>query len=303
MKKSLFFLLALGISVNTFAQNKSPLILGGTKFTYPLVEAWITAYKQANPTASIKLVEKGQEGFDKVNVRIASYDVVKEPLKENEVATAVSRYALLPVANANNTLAQKAQRKGIKQEDLKKLFLEDPEDDFEGKKVEDTYQIYTRSAKVCSSITFANYLGGSYDDIVGKRIAGDDKHLLEAIKKDSAGITYSNASYLYDLKTRTLNSGILVLPVDLNGNGKLDKTEQLYQNLDVLLTYLEKNPEEKAISTEKVYFVTDGKTENEELTRFVAWIRNEGQTLSSALGFLNLHGEDEKSASIRTIKQ
>ncbi|WP_026993916.1 hypothetical protein [Flectobacillus major] len=302
MKKTILSAIAIASFFSVQAQNK--VVLSGTKFTYPLIETWITAYKKVNPEARIKLVDKNQEGAEQANVRIASYDIDKAELKENEVAIPVSRYALLPVANAKNPLAQKAQKRGIKQEDLKKVFLEDPEDALEDKKTEASYQVYTRSARVCSSITFANYLGAKPDDIVGKGITGEDKHLLEAIRRDSLGVTYNNLGYLYDLQSRALQQGLVVLPIDINDNGRLDKDEQIYQDLDVLISYLDKNPKIKAIPVEKVYFIANTTTENDELNRFVTWVQKEGQAFNQRLGFLNV-GEisGNQRASIQGLKR
>ncbi len=298
MKKIVLSVLASLSLLASQAQTKNSIVITGTKFTYPLIEKWIAGYQKVHPEVSIKLLDKGQEGVDKANVRIASYDVYKAGLKENEVAIPVSRYALLPVASQQSPLALKLQKKGIKPEELKKLFLEDPEESLDDKKPEAPYQIYTRSAKVCSSITFANYLGSQPDDIVGKGITGDDKHLIEAIKRDSLGITYNNLGYIYDVQSRNIAKGLTVLPIDLNENGKLDKDEQIYQNLDVLLGYLAKNPNVQSLPVEKVYFVVNGQQDNEAFQSFVQWIHKEGQSYNQALGFLEVGEITTQRASI-----
>lgn len=283
-------LLALG----TFAQQSGHVYLSGTRFTYPLIEKWIAEYSKTYPNANIRLLTKTN---DSVNVTIIAHYPEKSILDENKDLVTVSRFALLPVASEKNLLAQKTLKKGIKKEDLQKVFFEDAEDDLEQDKSQAHFQVYTRASKVCSSITFAKYFGNDADNIVGKGISGDDKHLLDAIRRDSLGITYNNLGFIYDLQTRSPLKGFSVIPIDLNSNGKLDKDEQIYENLDLLVSYLEKNPSAKSIPTEKVFFITPKNSNNQELKRFTAWVQREGQAFSNKLGFISL-GEvsDNKSA-------
>ena len=52
-----------------------------------------------------------------------------------------------------------------------------------------------------------------------------DPGLAQAVKKDVTGIGYNNLAYLYDLKTRKQVAGVHALPIDVNGNGKIDADE------------------------------------------------------------------------------
>lgn len=300
MKKYYVTLFLLGLGLwSAYAQSNKNIVISGTKFTYPLVETWIKAYQKANPEAKIQLLDKSQLANQKPSIRIASYDLEQTELSNNQTAIPVSKYALLPVTSAKNPVNTKFQKKGLKYEDLKKIFTVDPEESIEDNKPEFAYQVYTRSARVCSSITFANYLGGQVDDIVGKGISGDDVHLLEALKRDSIGITYNNLGYLYDLQARTPLKEFSIIPIDLNENGKIDKDEQIYQNLDQLLATLSQTKGKK-IPVEQVYFIVDGDSNPEE-QKFIKWIQSEGQKFNQSLGFLSL-GEEAtqiKSASSR----
>ena len=61
MKTTYFYQLifSLFISSSIFAAEstsvKEPIVISGTKFTYPLIEKWITEYKKVNPNADIQL--------------------------------------------------------------------------------------------------------------------------------------------------------------------------------------------------------------------------------------------------------
>ncbi|HEY6914577.1 MAG TPA: hypothetical protein VI413_07875, partial [Paludibacter sp.] len=63
MKTNYFYqvLFALFISSTGFAAEnaaKEPVVISGTKFTYPLIEKWIAEYQKVNPNANIKLAAK-----------------------------------------------------------------------------------------------------------------------------------------------------------------------------------------------------------------------------------------------------
>lgn len=298
MKAKLTGLFLLLGTLASQAQDNPKVNISGTKFTYPLIEKWITEYKKTYPTADIQLASKAGES---VTIQIIAYHPELATFGENKQITAVSRFALLPVGNGNAPLTQKSLKKGVKKEELKKYFLEDPEDALEQDKDAPRYQVYTRASKVCSSISFASYLGDDAENIVGKGITGDDKNLLEAIKRDPNGITYNNLGYLFDLQTREPLKDFSILPIDLNNNGKLDKDEQIYGNLDQLIGFIEKNPNSKAIPTENVYFITNKNAENPELKRFVNWTQHEGQAFSKEFGFISLNDvTDIKSAFVES---
>jgi len=293
MKNSLIFSVVLAlVSLNSIAQQN--IRVGGTRFTFPLVEKWLTEYKKTSSNLSFNLIPKAQNG-ETLDIRVVGHVLDKSELKPGDEVIVVSKFALLPVISEKNTIAQKSLKKGIKQDELKKIFFEDPEDELEAAKNNTRYQVYTRNARVCSSIVFAKYFSDEPENIFGKSITGDDTHLLEMLRRDSLGITYNNLGYVYDLESRSLQKGLSVLPIDFNKNGKLEKEEQIYENLDLLISFLEKNTKKQYLPTENVFFVVN-KKQSEELNKFIKWVQTEGQAYAHEYGFLSLTPNDDKSA-------
>ncbi|MBA4850568.1 hypothetical protein [Emticicia sp. BO119] len=269
--------------------------ISGTRFTFPLVERWIVEYNKSGSNLSADLIPKAQPN-EKLTVRVVGHVLEKTELKPSEEVIVVSRFALLPVSNEKNSLAQKSLKKGLKPEELKKVFFEDPEESLEENTNNGKYQVYTRNARVCSSIAFARYFNDEPENIFGKGITGDDYHLIEAVKRDSLGITYNNLGYIYDLESRTLQKGLAVLPIDFNKNGKLEKEEQIYQNLDLLISFLEKGNKKQYLPTENIFFVIDKSQASDELNKFIRWVQTDGQSFAHEYGFLSLTTNDNKSA-------
>ena len=107
------------------------------------------------------------------------------------------------------------------------------------------------------------------------------------MQKDVTGIGYNNLAYLYDLKTRKQVAGVHALPIDVNGNGKIDGDENFYDTIDHLT---------KAIATDKypspparnLGFLFKGKPVKPELVAFVKYVLTDGQKFIEENGYIGL---------------
>ena len=54
-----------------------------------------------------------------------------------------------------------------------------------------------------------------------------DPGVASAVQKDKVGIGFNNIAYAYDQKTRRPYAGLAIIPLDVNGNGKIDPEEVL----------------------------------------------------------------------------
>ena len=78
--------------------------------------------------------------------------------------------------------------------------------------------VYTRSDACGAADTWAKYLGGTQEDLLGIGV-GSDPALLDAVINDPLGIGYNNLNYAFDITTGVNVAGSLVVPIDVNGNG------------------------------------------------------------------------------------
>lgn len=289
MKKQLFTLLTIALLTANFTAVKTDadtkIIITGTRFTYPIIEKWIVEFKKTHPTINIRLAPLGSSGADSANLKITSHDILQGDLKEEQTYVAVAKYGLLPIANSKSPLVAYYKDKGLQEADIKELFFTDNT----GKSK--NYVTYTRESKSCAPISFASYYGYSFSDLSGTKIPGDDKALLQALKKDSLGISYNNLGYVYDIRSRKLAEGIALLPLDLNNNGKVDKDEQFYNTLDEVITKFETTPN-KLLVTEDVNIIYQKNSSNPNLQLFLKWVLNEGQKFNHEIGFLNFNSTE-----------
>jgi len=277
-----FFLFTTGLA----AQNtdNDPIVISGTKFTYPLIKKWISEYTKINPNAQLKLVQSIANTLSP-DLNVIAHIPAKDELKENEEIVYTGRYALLPVTNSKNPLLASIGKKGLSKKDIDKLFFETFNYGDEPKKEKPKFQatIYARDNHSCASTALAGYFGHESSEIKGKKVLGDDIYLLSAVKKDSIGIAYNNLGYLFDVNTRKLKDGIALLPLDL----KKDVKSALSGNADDAITLLEKNQIE-AVPVVNFGFVYSQQNARKEVSDFLKWVLTDGQKYNHELGFLNL---------------
>ena len=274
------------------------IIITGSRFTYPLVEKWITEFQKEYPDVPFRIIARGGTNVDSANLIINAHKLKPEEIKGGNYVVNIGKYALLPVANIKNPLLPEWNKKGIKEKNLKKMFFKkfDPysseEEPKEKEKNEYKPTVYTRAQKACAPITFAENYGFVQDDIIGKPIGGDDKHLILVIEKDTNGITYNNLGFVYDLSSREIKNKLAVIPIDLNGNGKLDESENFYQKLDDVIAYIEKNkPSQIPVQSINVSYPSQVAETNRNISIFLEWVLAKGQKFNHELGFLEFEPE------------
>ncbi|MBY0427221.1 MAG: hypothetical protein K2Q22_16420 [Cytophagales bacterium] len=304
MKKTII-LIALSLSYSFLALSQGTssdkIILTGSRFTYPLLEKWIEEYKKTNPTAQIRIIARGSSNADSANLIINAHELAPEEIRPGYSVVNLSRYVLVPVANSKNKAIAPYLDKGLKVKEFKKLFFDKFDPFLSSEELEEKSKkqialskqvtIYTRQQKACAPTTFAKNYGYEQADILGKQIAGDDKHLIQAVLKDTTGITYTNLGFAYDRNSRLVVDKISVIPLDFNNNGKLDDDEKFYGTLDQAISRLETNPEKSlAIGNVNISFPKQIASDS-NTSKFLNWILENGQKYNHEYGFLNLEPE------------
>lgn len=278
--------------------SNGKVLITGSRFTYPLVEKWIAGFQSKYPGVEVRILPRGSASADSGNLVINAHQLTKEEIKPNYTVIDIGKYALLPIANPHSALAKEHTARGIKEKELKAYYFEEYDafaDDTKEKKSKTKFNplVYTREQKACAPTAFANFYGFKQENIKGKGISGDDKHLIPALKRDTNGISYNNLGYIYDLKTRQVQPGIAVLPIDLDNNGKLTEDENIYANLDAVIAKIEsgKAPE-IPVAYVNISYPTEFNEKTNNLKLFVQYILNEGQALNHQFGFLDFEPEN-----------
>jgi ABC-type phosphate transport system substrate-binding protein len=305
MKKifRIFFtiLIIIPFSFSSNAQE-SKVVITGVRFSYPLVNAWIDTYKASHPNANIQIESRTTTDPAKYDLLIEAYEP-DSLQKETRDFVYIGRYALLPVANANSAFAKDYGARGLTEDLIRQAYFTNPYADKErGKKIEINYTVYTRLQKAGAPITLAKYFGFEQSNIKGKAIAGADEHLIKAVLKDSSAISYATLGLIYDLKTRTPISGLTILPVDLDDNGRVNDEERIYGNIDQVITRFEAGNLEN-VPVEYLHISISKKHSNPEALKFLQWILNNGQDNLNEFGFLKPEPKRFQKEKEKLLKQ
>ncbi len=275
------FILLLPI-FSAIGQPAPVIRITGTRLVHPIFRKWIAEYTKTHPEISI-LVD-GRIPADSADLLIASHILRTADLKPGQGSVVLNRYLQLPVVNSARRDAAAMQSKGFTEADFRRIYFgEESRPELHPENY--PFVVYKREKPACASIAFANHFGGEQKDIAGKGIGGDDRDLLEAVIKDTNGISYNNLGFLYDLGTRKPMDGIAIIPLDLNANGRVDPSENIYGSLDQVIAFAEKSHNHQ-LPIENVHVIFSRANPNRELARFLQWILTEGQQYDHAFGFL-----------------
>ncbi|MBO9204266.1 MULTISPECIES: hypothetical protein [Niastella] len=285
---STIVLVSGAVIISSFIEKQHPkkdekkiIYITGTRFFYPLIEKWGEEFRKDHPDVEI-VVKFGLQNSD---ISMTGTPVDKEN-PEKGTYSVVSKFAIVPIINERNPAWSELQKKGLSGADFQRIY-------FRGDQQQNSFalnsgvtvpvRVYARGA--CASATFSRHFGKQINDLANldTKIA-DDKVLLQNVLNDSLGLAYNNLGFVYDLQTRRQKQGIRVVPVDLNGNGKIDKDESFYDNLDQLIQKLETSHIDLP-PVGKMIFVY--KEDKPEVKDFVNWVQTKGQQYNHALGFLN----------------
>lgn len=300
-----------GIPVKIHAQKKElsgEISLSGAFALYPLAVKWADEFKKLHPKVKIDVSAGGAgkgitDALAKVvDLGMVSREIHPEELKKGAWAFAVAKDAVVPTINSKNPKIKELLAKGLTQNAAKKIFISG-----EYKSWGDVLRtssnipihVYTRSDACGAAETWAQYFNKRQEDLRGTAVFGDPG-LASAVQKDQLGIGYNNISYAYNLQTKKPNVGILVLPIDVNNNGKIDKAEQFYATSTQLISAIGQGlyPSPPA---RDLYLVSRGKPTKPEVIAFLKFILAEGQKYNVPNGYISLP-KNKLAAGIAKLK-
>lgn len=285
---SILWLTASGIAAQTAPSSQKVVVITGARFSYKLVEKWIDRYAKVNPSVQIVVESRGSADPLKYDILAEVYEQ-EDAIKKTREYINVGRYAILPVATSNSTFAKIYSNKGLNEDQFNQIFFRNIFADKDKQKaIEAPFTVYTRMQKAGVPTVFASYFGHKQIDIVGTGIAGADTHLLKALLRDSTGVTYLPLALIYNEQTRQPAEGLTVLPVDLNGNGKVADNEKFYDNLDKVIETFETagKGELKNVPVEYLHLSVSKDKASKEAVDFLKWVNEEGQADLHEFGYL-----------------
>jgi ABC-type phosphate transport system substrate-binding protein len=288
--RTIFAILSVSFVFSTLkAEGPETVYLHAPKFLTPLVEKWAEEYTRLN--AQTKIVVLNGADDSKADAKVKA-GWANEPVNDGNTKTIYTgRYALVPVANQNNPYLKQLNRDGVDKKLLKDLYFQEDVLAEEKSKNQVKYKavtVYSRGNQAASAEVFSNFFGQNATQLRGKKINGDEQFLVNALRKDTLGVSFNALNYLYDVETRNIKEGLAPLPVELQLGKRETDVLDAGDNLDQIIYSLETGSSD-LIPVERfgVEFLNNS-SKSKAIVDFLSWTLNEGQNYSAYYGFLTL---------------
>jgi phosphate transport system substrate-binding protein len=290
---SLFFL-ALG-PATAKSEPSATIRVSGAWALYPMMVSWAEQYQKLHPNVRVDVSAggAGKGAADALgglaDIGMISRDIHPEEIKNGGFWVAVVKDAVLPTMNAANPVAKQLDQKGVTRDTFVALWINNKPltwGEIAGVPgVGNKASVYTRSDACGAAETWAQYLGKRQEDLQGVAVYGDPG-LAEAVKRDPMGLGYNNLNYAYDAKTGKPVAGLKLVPLDINGNGKLDPQENFYQTKAKVVKAIAEGRYPSPPARD-LNLLTKGKPTG-ATKAFLLWILTDGQKFVDEAGYIAL---------------
>jgi phosphate transport system substrate-binding protein len=283
---------------NTNGELKGSISISGAFALYPMTVKWAEEFQKLHPGVRIDVSAGGAgKGMtdalsQMIDLGMFSRGVSKEEVDRGAWFIAVTKDAVLPTINSTNPYLKDVKLKGLTREDFASLFISKTTHSWNQlikSARADKINIYSRSDACGAAEMWGKYLGKNQESLEGVGVFGDPG-MADAVKNDKFGIGYNNVIYAYDIKTRKTYPGVDIIPIDINGNGQIDKEEDFYNTLDDIMNAIRKE-DYPSPPARDLYFVSKGKPQNIVVLEFIKWILMDGQKYVNEAGYVTLSPE------------
>ena len=277
------------------SSSKTTITLSGAFALYPMVIKWTEEYTKLHPDVQFDVSAGGAgKGMSDVlagaaDVAMVSREVRTEETDQGAIPFAVAKDAVVGVVNAENPALETLLASGLTPEMAAGIWFADVPGtwgNLVGDDTADEIHVYTRSDACGAAEMWALFLGGTaQEDLKGIAVNGDPG-LAEAVRQDALGIGYNNIGFAYDPSTGKPVEGLVVIPVDLDGDGQIAPDEDFYAEKDNITAAIAdgRYPSPPA---RPLYLVTKGEP-NEAVSAFLRWTLTDGQAFVIETGYVEV---------------
>ena len=283
--------------------NPRTINVSGAFALFPMMTVWAEQYSAINPNIRFD-VQGGGAGkgmtdvlSGAVDIAMVSREIKPEETQQGAFGVPVTIDAVVPTANADNPHLADLLATGLTPESAAAVWIDGTSTtwgQFLGTDATEAITIYTRSDASGAGEVWAKFLGGTaQEDLTGTAVNGDPG-LAEAVRQDALGIGYNNIGFAYNLETGAQLDGLVVVPLDLNGDGTISDDENFYETKDAIAAAIA-NRTFPYPPARELYLVTKGEPDA-DIVAFYRWVLTEGQAMVADAGYVNLNEEQIAAA-------
>lgn len=285
------------VQQTTTPNLKGTISISGAFALYPLAIKWGEEFTKLHPDVKFDIqgggAGKGMTDVlsETVNIAMLSREVKPEEIQKGAILFPVAKDAVVATYNPANHLNTIIKTKGVSKEEFAGIWISQTVKTWGkllGTSDKENIKVYTRSDAAGAAESWSKYLGGKVqEDLKGIAVYGDPG-LLGAVAKEKYAIGFNNIGFVYDLKTKKINQGIGIVPIDINANGIIDADEKIYDNLNTLMKAIASN-KYPSPPARQLFFVTKNKPNTILEKEFLKWVLSDGQKYVNTLGYVKIN--------------
>jgi len=314
MKTKICLFIAVLLLSHTFADckevvtGKVPTQQGSINvFTSPelynLTLKWASEYENLNPNLKIAVVKSTDNEFAE---KLKSGDGIGFAADETYSALGnqsawnmiVGRNVIVPVMNAHNPLLDEIYQKGITAEKLSNILENSDKQNWEtllgnvqNSSASPLHYYIMNDPSILSGVE--KFLNVNQQIISGIKIT-NGQEMISVIQKDPNALGFCRLVQVMEQGNQSLAENIKLVPIDKNGNGKIDYMENIYDNPQAFSrgVWIGKYPK---VLSGNIYSLSSQKPKNEAELAFLNWVLTDGQRFLNANGYSDLVSSEIKS--------
>ena len=265
-----------------------------------IATSWMSEYTRLNSDIKmeLKIVDNDKVPLLTQNpefLGFVSNDFLPGEKKETEWRMVIARNVIVPVINSKNPYLNKIKEQGITPGQFAKV-LEVTSNQSWGILLDDEqltsnecYCFGEQNMDACLS----DFLKINQEKIHYLKVSGKDEFIAK-ILNDPYSIGFCLLTDVLDAGNQELLSGISIIPIDKNGNKKVDYFEDIYGSYDDLSRGIWIGKYPRALY-ENIYAVSATQPREEINVDFLEWVLTEGQPYLFTAGLSELVFNERKS--------
>jgi len=269
----------------------STIKVSATPELFPLAQNWADNFMKANPNAQISIDQSNSAGQLSDN----QISLLAEEHLQPGWKMVVGRDVVVPIVSAKNPMLNLLLRYGISQDKFSQLFNAGQEMNWTSilKGAQNsTVQLWIPNDPKMTAVlgTFAHTNFATYHGQTVQTVA----EVIAAVQHDNFAIGFCRLNDLKMIQASGAMETVRILPIDKNGNGRLDNFENIYASLDEFThgVWIGKYP---TVLSNNIYAAASTKPTDKSVLAFLTWIEADGQNFLALNGYCDLTSSEERS--------
>jgi phosphate transport system substrate-binding protein len=302
MKKALLLLLTgWAAAAAAFPQAPAPaplqgkISLSGAWALYPMAVKWAGAFRKIHPGVTID-IQAGGAGkgvadalTGMVDIGMVSRDIDPAETAKGAFPLAVTKDGVVATISARHPLLDVIRARGLTRAAFIDIWIAGRPLTWGqalGTADKMPVRVFTRSDSCGAAETWAAFLGARQEDLGGIGVYGDPG-LADAARRDPLAIGYNNINFAYDAKTLKPIDGLAIVPIDLDGNRRIDAAESVYATRNDITRAIAAN-QYPSPPARDLYLVTKSRPQKPVVAAFIRWVLTDGQAFVPETGYIPL---------------